>query len=136
MDDRDAWHWLASQRAPVAGLLPNHSPTESPRFRVTGAGVRTVAGARASVVSYRVDDRRVTLILANSSAVPDAPAARWWSKSVHHRRDPDGANVLTWTIGGGTYVMVSELGDYGQRACFVCHTEPRFQSVIMSLQPE
>jgi hypothetical protein len=32
-------------------------------------------------------------------------------------------------------VMVSELEGYGQRACFVCHTERRFQDTILSLSP-
>lgn len=134
-DDQHAWQWLASQRAPVAGLLPNHSADERRRFQVIGAAVRTVAGARASVVSYRIDNRPVTLVLANAKDVAGAPAAGLLSKSVRHRRDANGANVLTWTVGGGTYVMVSELDDFGQRACFVCHTDARFQRTIMSLEP-
>lgn len=134
-DDADAWSWLGRQRGPTAGLLPSHSPDERARFVPVGAAVRHVGPARASVVSYRVDGRPVTLVLANTRDVPDAPAAGLWSKRVTHRRDPAGANVLTWTIGGGTYVMVSELDGYGQRACFVCHTDPKFQQTIQSLSP-
>jgi len=134
-DDRDAWEWLAAQRGPVAGLLPNHSADERDRFRVAGAAVRTVGGARASVVSYRIDGKPVTLVLANRRDVPGAPPAGLLSKPIMHRRDENGANVLTWSVGGGTYVMVSELDDAGQRACSVCHTGQRFQTAIASLRP-
>ena len=55
----------------------------------------------------------VTLTLALARDVPDAPAAGWWTKRVTHRRDASGRNTLTWTVGGGTYVMVSELEGAG-----------------------
>lgn len=133
--DADAWRWLASQQAPVTSLRPNHPPEDRARFVPVGAAVRQVGGARASVISYRVDDRPVTLVLAHQSHVADAPSAGWWSKRVTHRRDASGANSLTWTVGGGTYVMVSELDGYGQRACFVCHTDRRFQEPVSRLAP-
>ncbi|HYB93686.1 MAG TPA: zf-HC2 domain-containing protein [Vicinamibacterales bacterium] len=134
-DDRDAWDWLAAQGAPVAGLLPDHPADQRPRYQVIGAAVDEVAGARASVLSYRIDGRPVTLVLAHRRDVANAPRAGLLSKTVTHRREGD-ANVLTWSVGGGTYVMVSELEDHGQRACFVCHTERRFQSTILALRPQ
>lgn len=135
VDDRDAWNWLAAQHAPIAGLLPAHSPEDRGRYRVIGAAVRSLAGTRASVVAYRIDGKPVTLVLANRREIANAPPAGLLSKTVTHRRDDNGANVLTWSVGGGTYVMVSELDDHGQRACFVCHTTPKFQSTILSLRP-
>jgi hypothetical protein len=52
---------------------------------------------------------------------------------VGHRRDATGASTLTWTVGGGTYVMVSELDGAGQRACLICHTTPRFRAALERL---
>jgi len=98
-----------------------------------GATVRELAGARTSVIAYRIDGQPVTLMLALEGDVPDAPSAGWWSKRVTHRRDARGAHTLTWTVGGGTYVLVSELGGYGQQACFICHTDEKFQRPILGL---
>jgi anti-sigma factor RsiW len=134
-DDADGWRWLGEQGAPVAGLLPAHRPDERARFVPVGAAVRSIGTARASVMTYRVDGRPVTVVLANTRDVANPPAAGLLSKRVTHRRDAAGRNVLTWTIGGGTYVMVSELDGYGQRACFVCHTDARFQRTISALSP-
>lgn len=131
--DPDLWRWLAEEGAPVTSIRPAHAPEDASRFVPVGAAVRTVAGAKASVLSYRVDGRPVTLVLAHARDVTDAPPPGWWKKRVTHRRDANGANILTWTVGGGTYVLVSELEDYGQRACFVCHTDRRFQQAIGAL---
>ena len=132
-DEHEVWRWLASQRAPVTSLRPNRSPADRRRFVPVGAVVETLAGARTSVISYRIDGAPVTLMLAHENEVPDAPPPGWWSKRVAHRRDGNGVNTLTWTVGGGTYVLVSELEGYGQRACFICHTDERFQRPISAM---
>jgi anti-sigma factor RsiW len=132
-DELDAWRWLRSQRAPVTSLRPNRTADDRLRFVPLGATVREIAGIRTSVISYRIDGRPVTLMLAFEDEVPDAPSPGWWSKRVTHRHDARGANTLTWTVGGGTYVLVSELEGHGQRACFICHTDEKFQRPILSL---
>ena len=95
--------------------------------------MRPIGGAKTSVLAYRIDGRPVTLALALTHDVPNAPAAGWWTKRVMHRRDGVGVNTLTWTVGGGTYVMVSELGDAGQRACLICHTAAKFRQRVEQL---
>ena len=132
-DEHEAWRWLGQQRAPVTSLIPNRGAEGRARFVPLGAAVRQVAGVRASVLAYRIDGEPVTLVLARASEVRDAPRSGWWSKRVIHRRDARGVNTLTWTVGGGTYVLVSELEGYGQRACFICHTDARFQEPIRAL---
>jgi anti-sigma factor RsiW len=132
-DEQALWRWLADQRAPVTSMVISRPESERPHFVPIGAAVHTLDGARTSVLSYRIDGRPVTLALASSDAVPDAPTAGWWSKRVSHRSDAEGANTLTWTVGGGTYVMVSELEGSGQRACLICHTSPRFVGALARL---
>jgi anti-sigma factor RsiW len=132
-DEYATWRWLESQRAPVTSLRPSRAPEDRARFVPVGAAVQTVAGVKTSVIEYRIDGRAVTLLLARAGEVADAPSPGLWSKHVTHRRDPEGVNTLTWTVGGGTYVLVSELEGYGQQACFICHTEDRFQEPIMEL---
>jgi hypothetical protein len=132
-DDQAMWDWLASQHAPVTSMRITRSVPEREHFVPRGAMVHTLGGVRTSVLSYRIDGHPVTLALAAAHDVTDAPPPGWWSKRVTHRRDASGVNTLTWTVGGGTYVMVSELDGAGQRACLICHTAPRFREAIQAL---
>ena len=133
-DERALWRWLEAQGAPVTSVRVVRSEEERAQFVPLGATIQELAGVKTSVLSYRIDGRPVTLALALSRDVPDAPAAGWWTKRVMHRRDANGTNTLTWTVGGGTYVMVSELDGAGQRACLICHTAPAFKERIRNLQ--
>ena len=132
-DDGRLWAWLASQGAPVTEMRVVRPDVDRARFEPRGATVATIGGARASVLSYRIGGRPVTLTLAHQRDVASAPDAGWWSKQVFHRAGPGAASTLTWTVGGGTYVLVSEVGDYGQDACRICHTSPRFAERLKQL---
>jgi anti-sigma factor RsiW len=132
-DEQALWHWLASQGAPVTSMRAERPVAERAQFVAIGATVQALGAAKASVLEYRIDGRAVTLALAESKAVPDAPAAGWWTKRVMHRRDATGINTLTWTVGGGTYVMVSELDGSGQRACLICHVTSSFRQRLQGL---
>ena len=132
-DEQALWQWLAAEHAPVTSMVISRPLEQRSQFAALGAAVQQLDGARASVLAYRIDGRPVTLVLAASDDVRNAPAAGWWSKRVLHRQEPDGTNTLTWTVGGGTYVMVSELDGAGQKACLICHSSPRFSDAIMRL---
>ena len=134
-DERALWHWLGTQRAPVTSTQIVRAKDERAQFVPLGAAVQTLDGARTSVLAYRIDGRPVTLALALARDVPDAPPTGWWTKRVIHRRDANGINTLTWTVGGGTYVLVSELDGAGQRACLICHTAPKFKERLLDLRP-
>ena len=132
-DERALWQWLDDQGAPVTSMVSDRPEAERARIVPVGAAVRTLGGARTSVLSYRIDGRPVTLALARTPDVTDAPPAGWWTKRVTHRREPNGVNSLTWTVGGGTYVMASELDGAGQRACLICHTSTTFANAVSRL---
>jgi anti-sigma factor RsiW len=132
-DEQALWQWLAAQGAPVTSMVIDRIAGERARFVPVGAAVRTLGGAQTSVLSYRIDGRPVTLALARTPEVADAPPAGWWTKRVTHRREPNGVNSLTWTVGGGTYVMASELDGAGQRACLICHTSTTFANAVSRL---
>jgi anti-sigma factor RsiW len=133
-DDEEAlWQWLDVQGAPVTSMDIVRPEAERARFVPVGAAVRTLGGAQTSVLSYRIDGRPVTLALARAHEVAHAAPAGWWTKRVTHRRGPGGVNSLTWTVGGGTYVMASELDGAGQRACLICHTSAPFVEAVNRL---
>ena len=132
-DERELWRWLAAQGAPITSMRVERSASEQAEFVPLGASVQTLDGARTSVLAYRIDGHPVTLALAHTDSVHDAPKAGLLTKRVMHRRDASGRNTLTWTVGDGTYVMVSELDGAGQRACLICHTSEPFRRRIHDL---
>lgn len=120
--------WLTERGVPVAKLVPQ--PTDSPaRIVPVGAAVARLRGGSASFVRYEIDGHPVTLITADAAATP-GPSASWpLSKQITHRRD-GGLDALTWTTGGQTYVLVSDLPGRGTQACLLCHVDPRFRQAI------
>jgi anti-sigma factor RsiW len=132
-DEQALWRWLDAQGAPVTTMTIERPEAERARFVAVGATVRSLGGAQTSVLSYRIDGRPVTLALARVHDVADAPPAGWWTKRVTYHRGPGRVNSLTWTVGGGTYVMASELEGVGQRACLICHTSRKFADAVTRL---
>ena len=88
-------------------------------------------------IAFRVDDKPVSLLVAPDARVPDAPRWSALGKRVRWQVDPEtGAKLLSWTNSGQAYTLVSELPGGGQRACLVCHTDPRRRALIASLDSE
>jgi anti-sigma factor RsiW len=119
--------WQLEQRAPVTSLAAPVVRAGWPAIRVRGAAVVDAGGSAASVVTYDVDGRPVTLVTAREHDVPDAPEGAWLAKRVYVSRDARGRPALTWTTAGQTYAIVSSLPGVGQSACLVCHAEPKFR---------
>jgi hypothetical protein len=119
--------WQLEQRAPVTSLAAPVVRAGWPAIRVRGTAVVDAGGFAASVVTYDVDGRPVTLVTAREHDVPDAPEGAWLAKRVYVSRDARGRPALTWTTAGQTYAIVSSLPGVGQSACLVCHAEPKFR---------
>jgi hypothetical protein len=132
--------WQFEQRAPVASLAAPVVRAGWPAIRVRGSAVVDAGGAPASVVTYDVDGRPVTLVTARERDIPDAPEGAWLAKRVYVSRDARGRPTLTWTTAGQTYAIVSSLPGVGQSACLVCHAEPKFRErldrAVFELFPE
>jgi len=121
---------VARWRFPICPSVVGLAPDRAEFVRARIVDIARSVGAPLPR-EYRIDGRPVTLVLARAGDVIDAPPSSWWSKRVTRRRDAHGVNTLRWTVGGGTYVLVSELEGQGQQACFICHTDPKFQSAIL-----
>jgi anti-sigma factor RsiW len=121
-------NWLHDQGAPVAKLVTQPSESAA-RIVPVGASVARLRGGSASLVRYKVDGHAVTLMTADAGATP-GPSASWpLSKQITRRRD-NGVDALTWTTGGQTYVLVSDLPGRGTQACLLCHADARFRQVV------
>ena len=120
--------WLHDRGAPVAKLV--QQPAGSPgRIVPVGASVAKLRGGSASLVRYEIDGHPVTLMTADAAATT-GPSSSWpLSKQITHRRD-GGLDALTWTAGGQTYALVSDLPGRGTQACLLCHVDPRFRQAV------
>jgi anti-sigma factor RsiW len=95
------------------------------------AGVRLVPGGREPValVSYHVDGHLASLVVTKGPDVPEAPSWSPFGKRIWVR-NAGGVTLLTWRNSGNAYTLVSELPGLGEKACFVCHTDPERRRVI------
>lgn len=121
--------WLESQRAPVASLARG---SEAGPFEPIGASVVWIAEQNVSLVRYAIDGEDVTLLTARAGTVGGAPGSWPLSKQIRHRLD-ESTGALTWTTGGQTYALVSDLPGRGLRACLMCHDDARFTRAVAAL---
>jgi anti-sigma factor RsiW len=120
--------WLHDKGAPAAKLATQPADSAT-RIIPVGAAVARLRGGSASLVRYEIDGHPVTLMTADADDTA-GPSASWpLSKQITHRRD-SGLDALTWTTGGQTYVLVSDLPGRGTQACLLCHADARFRQAV------
>jgi len=121
--------WLKA-KAPFSIALPA-SPIEIGEERpyvLEGAQLVRVGGKAAAYIAYQV--RIPTLQTAATSLIvaPDSVAVASggikvdFKKVSFHYATVQGYKVVTWTVHGLTYALVSEEGNSTQRSCMVCHS--------------
>jgi RNA polymerase sigma-70 factor (ECF subfamily) len=130
--------WLEEREGISASLADVRPGVDGDRYVLEGVKAVEVDGVRAGAIVYRVDGRKVTLLVARDRDVPDAP--RWGlvgGKHVDVRRDPaTGLTTLTWRNSGNAYTLVSDLPDAGRASCFVCHTTEERRRQILAAPVE
>jgi anti-sigma factor RsiW len=98
--------------------------------RVVFRGAERLAGGRV-LVRYDVDRHPVSLLIAS------APRAESPSKKrISFRSDKEGLKSLSWSSGGRSYVLTSDLPGLGGAACLGCHAGSAEASEIEALSLE
>jgi anti-sigma factor RsiW len=116
--------WL-SAKSPFFLALPASpaAPGEELPYRLEGARLMPVAGKNAAYIAYQMQTGLVSLIVT-----PDSVAAASGGEEVDfkkvsfHYRTVEGYKVVTWSLHGLTYALVSQEGNSTQRSCMVCHS--------------
>ena len=102
------------------------APGEERPYRLEGARLMQVGGKAAAFIAYRIQTGPVSLIVApDSVAVASGGVAADYKKVSFHYRTVDGYRVVTWSLHGRTYALVSQEGSSTQRSCMVCHSAMR-----------
>lgn len=118
----NAWFQARSQISlalPASPVLPG----EDRPYRVEGARLVRVGGKAAAYVAYRARTDLVSLMATpDSVAVASGGVRVDFTKVSFHYAKVGGYNVVTWSVHGLTYALVSQEGDGTQRSCMVCHS--------------
>jgi anti-sigma factor RsiW len=121
--------WLRA-KSPFPVALPA-SPIEAGEQRpydLEGAQLIRVAGKPAAFIAYQVEMPKAQTTPASLLVTPDSVAIASggievaFKKVSFHYASVDGYKVVTWSVHGLTYALVSEEGNGTQRSCMVCHS--------------
>ena len=126
---REINEWLKA-RSPFSVALPV-SPSETGEERpydLEGAQLVRVGGKTAALIAYQVKLPKLQTAAASLIVAPDSVAVASggievaFKKVSFHYATVKGYKVVTWSVHGRTYALVSEEGNSTQRSCMVCHS--------------
>jgi hypothetical protein len=126
--------WLR-KRSTFSLVLPASPafPGEAGSYRPEGARLVRLGGQSADFIAYHAKAPEITMTRSQTSmatlmvipvSVVEASGgieARFTKVSFHYAT-VDGYKVVTWSVHGLTYALVSDEGNNTQRSCMVCHS--------------
>jgi len=102
------------------------APDDERPYRLEGARLVQVGGKTAAFVAYQMPTAKTSLMVAPDSVAVAAGGVEVDFKKVSfHYAMVDGYKVVTWSVHGLTYALVSEEGNDTQKSCMVCHSAMR-----------
>jgi len=120
--EAEVLRWAREKADLVPALATFRSAKEAEQYRMQGAKLLSVGGARAARFNYQIHSRPVTLLMARACDLAQAPPKGYVAKRIYYRFE-DGLKILTWSSGDDSYVLVSDLAGYGQQSCLICHAD-------------
>jgi hypothetical protein len=104
---------------PTSPVLPG----EKRPYHVEGARLLRVGGKTAAYVAYRTPADLVSLMVTPDSVTRASGGVEVdFAKLSFHYARVKGYKVVTWSVHGLTYALVSQEGNSTQRSCMVCHS--------------
>ena len=129
--------WLKA-KLPFSMELPATVPGagEDRPYRLEGARLVQVSGKPAVYISYRSKADPVSLVVTSDSvAVASGGVTVDYNKVSFHYRMVGDYKVVTWSLHGRTYALVSQEGNNTQRSCMVCHSAMRDRDLSRTPAP-
>jgi anti-sigma factor RsiW len=115
-------------RLPFSLALPASPapPGEERPYRLEGARLVQLSGKTAAYIAYQMQTGPVSLMVTpDSVAVASGGVEVDFKKVNFHYGMVEGYKVVTWSLHGLTYALVSQEGNSTQRSCMVCHSALR-----------
>lgn len=115
-------------KSPFSLALPASpaAPGEERPYHVEGARFVQIGRKTAAYIAYRMQNGPVGLMVTpDSVAVASGGIEVDFKKVSFHYGMVQGYKVVTWSIHGLTYALVSQEGNGTQQSCMVCHSAMR-----------
>jgi mycothiol system anti-sigma-R factor len=119
--------------------LPSYQEASGQEKHYSLEGARLVGfnNDYAAYVAYQMRQRPISLVVTSNSVVLPSGGEEIVSQDMTiHYALVDGYKVLTWSHKGLTYALVSDLEEFGQESCIVCHAATKDRVFIESLKPK
>lgn len=124
--------WLKS-RSPFFPALPASPPApgELRPYRLEGARLVQIGNETADFIAYQVETSPLQAVPSSlivtpaSAAVASGGTQAHFKKVTFHYSTVSGYKVVTWSVHGLTYALVSQEGNPTQRSCMICHAPMR-----------
>ena len=139
--------WL-KMKLPFLLVLPVSpaAPGEERSYRPEGARLVQIGSNRGAFIAYRMETsllRRThstpaaasLMVIPASVATASGGLEARFAKLSFHYATVDGYKVVTWSVHGLTYALVSEEGNNTQRSCMVCHSAMRDRDLSQTPTP-
>jgi hypothetical protein len=111
-------------------------PGEERPYRLEGAQLVPLGGKTAVYIAYQMQTGPVGLMVApDSLAVASGGVEAEFKKVTFHYRTLEGYKVVTWSLHGNTYALVSQEGNRAQGSCMVCHSAMRDRDLTHTPTP-
>jgi hypothetical protein len=121
----------AKSRFPLALPASPAAAGEARPFRLEGARIVKVAGKPAAFIAYEVWTPKLQMtpasliVTRDSVAVASGGVQVNFKKVSFHYATVQGYKVVTWSMHGLTYALVSQETNSTQGSCMVCHSAMR-----------
>src|SRR5262249_49669864 len=129
--------WLKAN-SPFKLALPASPglPNEEGPYRLQGARLVAAGGKTAVYIAYQMQSGLGTLMVApDSMAVASGGIVVDFKKVSFHYRTVEGFKVVTWSLRGNTYALVSQEANDTQQSCMVCHSAMRDRDLSHTPSP-
>ena len=112
------------------------APGEEWPYRLEGARLVRVGSRRGVYIGYQMRTGLVSLMVTpDSVAVASGGVQVSYKQLTFHYRMVEGYKVVTWSLHGLTYALVSQEGNNTQRSCMVCHSAMRDRDLSQTPTP-
>jgi anti-sigma factor RsiW len=129
------WFKAKSQFSVVLPASPAAPGEERPN-RLEGARLVPLGGKSAAYIAYQMQTGPVSLMVTpDSAAVASGGVEVDYKKVSFHYAIVERYKVVTWSLHGLTYALVSQEGNSIQRSCMVCHSAMRDRDLSQTPTP-
>ena len=134
------WFKAKSQFSLVLPGSPEVAGEKRPYY-LEGARLVQVADKTAAFIAYQVGTPQMPTAPVSLMVTPDSVAVASggtevdFKKVSFHYATVEGYKVVTWSLHGLTYALVSQEGNNTQRSCMVCHSAMRDRDLTQTPTP-